>query len=101
MLTAVEQRFGNVSKAPAQIEWLTGNGSGYIAGKTREPAAGIGLKPLTTPVCSQQSNGMAERFVKTMKRDDVAFMPKSDAATAMRNLASRSSTTTSSIPIAH
>jgi len=30
---------------------------------------------------------MAERFVKTMKRDYIAFMPKSDAATAVRNFA--------------
>ncbi|MDO3529983.1 IS3 family transposase [Ralstonia pseudosolanacearum] len=87
MLAAVEQRFGNVPKAPAEIEWLTDNGSGYIAGKTREFATDIGLKPLTTPVCSPQSNGMAESFVKTMKRDYVAFMPKPDAATAARNLA--------------
>ncbi|MDO3623759.1 IS3 family transposase [Ralstonia pseudosolanacearum] len=83
MLAAVEQRFGNVPKAPAEIEWLTDNGSGYIAGKTREFATDIGLKPLTTPVCSPQSNGMAESFVKTMKRDYV----KPDAATAARNLA--------------
>jgi putative transposase len=58
MLAAVEQRFGNIPKAPEQIEWLTDNGSGYIAGKTREFATDIGLKPLTTPVCSPQSNGM-------------------------------------------
>ncbi len=69
MLAAVENRFGNVLKAPSEIEWLTDNGSGYIAGKTREFATDIGLKPLTTPVCSPQSNGMAESFVKTMKRD--------------------------------
>ncbi|MDR6498202.1 transposase InsO family protein [Burkholderia ambifaria] len=30
---------------------------------------------------------MAERFVKTMKRDCVALMLKPDAATAVRNLA--------------
>ncbi len=28
---------------------------------------------------------MAESFVKTIKRDNVAFMPKPDAATAVRN----------------
>jgi transposase InsO family protein len=50
-------------------------------------ASDIGLRPLTTPVCSPQSNGMAESFMKTMKRDYVAFMPKPDAVTAMRNLA--------------
>jgi putative transposase len=87
MLAAVENRFGNVAKAPAEIEWLTDNGSGYTADKTRAFASDIGLKPLTTPVCSPQSNGMAESFVKTMKRDYVAFMPKPDAATAAHNLA--------------
>ena len=30
---------------------------------------------------------LAESFVKTIKRDYVAFMPKPDAATAARNLA--------------
>ncbi|AOI67636.1 hypothetical protein WS51_28635 [Burkholderia territorii] len=30
---------------------------------------------------------MAESFVKTMKRDYVAFMPKPDAASTARNLA--------------
>lgn len=30
---------------------------------------------------------MTESFVKTMKRDHVAFMPKTDAATAAHNLA--------------
>jgi putative transposase len=30
---------------------------------------------------------MAERFVKTMKRDYIAFIPKPDAETAGRNLA--------------
>jgi putative transposase len=87
MLAAVENRFGNVLKAPAEIEWLTDNGSGYTADKTRSFAASVGLKPLTTPVCSPQSNGMAESFMKTMKRDYVAFMPKPDAATAASNLA--------------
>jgi putative transposase len=77
MLAALEHRFGDVSKAPAQIEWLTDNGSGYIAEKTRTFASDIGLKPLT-PVCSPQSNAMAESCVKTMKRDYVAFMPKPD-----------------------
>lgn len=87
MLAAVEHRFGNVDMASASIEWLSDNGSGYIAHETRAFASGIGLKPLTTPVCSPQSNGMAESFVKTMKCDYVAFMPKPDAATAVRNLA--------------
>ncbi|MGO4766271.1 IS3 family transposase [Cupriavidus sp. 2KB_3] len=87
MLAAVENRFGDVQQTPTEIEWLSDNGSGYTAEKTRSFASAIGLKPLTTPVCSPQSNGMAESFVKTMKRDYVAFMPKPDAETAVRNLA--------------
>ena len=87
MLAAVESRFGHALKVPKEIEWLTDNGSGYIAQRTRAFAAELGLKPLTTPVCSPQSNGMAESFVKTIKRDYIAFMPKPDAVTAVRNLA--------------
>ncbi|MCD5993628.1 integrase core domain-containing protein, partial [Pseudomonas californiensis] len=37
-------------------------------------------------VRSPQSNGMAESFVKTIKRDYVAHMPKPDRETALRNL---------------
>lgn len=73
MLAALEHRFGHADQVPQQIEWLTDNGSGYIATKTREFAGRIGLKPLTTPARSPQSNGMAESFVKTIKRDYVAF----------------------------
>ncbi|XHO74547.1 IS3 family transposase IS1417 [Burkholderia gladioli] len=87
MLAAVENRFGNALHTESEIEWLSDNGSGYTADETRQFASLLGLKPLTTPVCSPQSNGMAESFVKTMKRDYVAIMPKPDAATAARNLA--------------
>ncbi len=43
-------------------------GSGYIAGDTRAIARSLGLKPVTTPVCSPQSNGMAESFVNLQAR---------------------------------
>ncbi len=55
--------------------------------QARAFARQIGLLPLTTPVCSPQSNGMAESFVKTMKRDYLRNMPKPDRATALRKLA--------------
>ncbi|CAM3861754.1 transposase InsO family protein [Kerstersia gyiorum] len=88
MLAALEHRFGGADHAPSsEIEWLTDNGSAYIAGKTRAFVQQIGLKPVTTPVRSPQSNGMAESFVKTIKRDYVAFMPKPDVPTALQNLA--------------
>jgi putative transposase len=87
MLVALEHRFGDADLVPAEIEWLTDNGSAYIARKIRAFAQQIGLKPVTTPVRSLQSNGMTESFVKTIKRDYVAFMPKPDVPTAMQNLA--------------
>jgi putative transposase len=45
-----------------------------------------GLVPVNTPVCSPQSNGMAESFVNTFKRDYVARMDLCDAATVMAQL---------------
>lgn len=46
----------------------------------------IGLSPKRTPVRSPQSNGMAEAFVKTIKRDYVAVNGAPDAITVLRNL---------------
>ncbi|MGA3891807.1 IS3 family transposase [Ralstonia nicotianae] len=86
MLAAVEQRFGT-TQAEQRIEWLTDNGSAYTDHRTRSFARELGLEPLTTPVRSPQSNGMAESFVKTMKHDYVAYMDKPDAPTALSRLA--------------
>ncbi|MEB0047542.1 MULTISPECIES: IS3 family transposase [unclassified Pseudomonas] len=86
MLESVEKRFGDQLPA-TPVQWLSDNGSAYTAEQTRLFARQIGLQPLTTPVRSPQSNGMAESFVKTIKRDYVAHMPKPDRETALRNLA--------------
>jgi putative transposase len=87
MVEAVESRFGNAQ--PTQpIEWLSDNGSPYIARDTRSFAREIGLEPLTTAIQSPQSNGMAEAFVKTFKRDYAARMDRRDAITVMRQLQS-------------
>jgi putative transposase len=69
MIAAVEHRFGPVNRLPHTIEWLTDNGSCYVAGPTRAFARELGLEPRTTPLESPQSNGMAEAFVRTIKRD--------------------------------
>src|SRR5437899_6553420 len=81
MLAAVEHRFGPVNRLPVTIEWLSDNGSCYLAGKTRSFACDIGLEPRTTPIESPQSNGMAEAFVRTIKRDYVRVSPCPDANT--------------------
>ncbi len=63
MLTeAMERRFDAVDAVPVELEleFLTDNGSAYIAHETRSIARSLGLKPINTPVCSPQSNGMAE-----------------------------------------
>lgn len=85
MLEAIEKRQG-LDKPSVPIEWLSDNGSACTAAATRLFARQLGLEPVTTPVRSPQSNGMAESLVKTIKRDYVSQMPKPDAATALRNL---------------
>ncbi|MGU4354207.1 IS3 family transposase [Escherichia coli] len=86
MLGAVERRFG--SELPASpVEWLTDNGSCYRANETRQFARMLGLEPKNTAVRSSESNGIAESFVKTIKRDYISIMPKPDGLTAAKNLA--------------
>jgi putative transposase len=86
MIENVERRFGLVNRLPAPIEWLSDNGSPYTARETRRLAREIGLVPRTTPIESPQSNGMAEAFVKTLKRDHASVNLRPDAASLMRQL---------------
>lgn len=86
MVESVERRFGLVNKLPKPIEWLSDNGSPYTAGETRALARDIGLVPCTTPIESPQSNGMAEAFVKLIKRDYARVSAKPDAASVLRQL---------------
>ena len=86
MVAAVEHRFGRVTHLPATIEWLSDNGSCYIDGDTRKFARDIGLEPRTTPIESPQSNGMAEAFVRTIKRDYVRISPRPNAEAVLRQL---------------
>jgi transposase InsO family protein len=83
MVQSIEYRFGSVDKAPHPIEWLSDNGSCYTAHKTRQFAKELGLICCTTPVSSPQSNGMAEAFIKTFKRDYVYIHDRPDAKTVM------------------
>jgi len=68
MLQSVEQRFG-ATATPHPIQWLSDNGSGYRAHETIVFATRLGLISCFTPPRSPQSNGMAEAFVKTFKRE--------------------------------
>lgn len=86
VITAIENRFGRINTLPKPIEWLTDNGSCFIARDTKSLLMDIGMEPCTTPVRSPQSNGMAEAFVKTFKRDYVSVNPIPDAQTVIAQL---------------
>jgi transposase InsO family protein len=82
MVRCVEQRFGAI-RAPHPVQWLSDNGSIFAAHRTIEIALALNLVPCFTPVESPESNGMAEAFVKTFKRDYVRVSPIPDAAAAL------------------
>lgn len=86
MLECVEKRFGT-SRAPHKVQWLSDNGSCYTARETVEFAAWLGLESCFTPVRSPESNGMAESFVKTFKRDYAYVHDRPDARTLFARLA--------------
>jgi len=85
MLESVERRFG-ARCLPHPIQWLSDNGSCYRAHETIDFAIRLGLVPCFTPVRSPQSNGMAEAFVKTFKRDYVYLHDRPDAQTVLSQL---------------
>ncbi len=89
LIEAVEKRFGAIEAVPDghRLEFLSDNGGAYIAHDTKSVARALGLAPIRTPVCSPQSNGIAESFVNTFKRDYVSRMDCKDARTVMRQLA--------------
>jgi putative transposase len=82
MVACVERRF-TTSRAPHPIEWLSDNGSAYVARDTLDTARALGLKPCFTPVRSPESNGVAEAFVKTFKRDYARLSILPDAVTIL------------------
>jgi putative transposase len=86
MLECVEYRFGKILSLPRTIQWLSDNGPCYVSHETVSFARNLGFEVCTTPSYSPESNGMAEAFVKTFKRDYVWFGNLQDAATVMNQL---------------
>lgn len=82
---SVEQRFGGI-KAPHPVEWLSDNGPQFVANETRKFAVDCGLLPRNTRPYSPESNGMAEAFVKTFKRDFVYLADVRDAKRVLAQL---------------
>ncbi|QJT10398.1 IS3 family transposase [Oceanidesulfovibrio marinus] len=86
MLECVEKRFGT-NRTPRPVQWLSDNGSCYTAKDTVEFASWLGLESRFTPVRSPESNGIAEAFVNTFKRDYVRISDRPDAVTVFGQLA--------------
>lgn len=85
MTESVESRFGE--ELPFKVQWLTDNGPGYVARETVFFGRSLGLEICTTAPYSPESNGMAEAFVKTFKRDYVYVNDLSSAARVREQLA--------------
>ncbi len=85
MLETVEYRFGQL-KVPRKLQWLSDNGPCYTAHETVRFGRSLGFEVCTTPAYCPESNGMAEAFVKTMKRDYAYVSDLSDAQTVMERL---------------
>lgn len=86
MTETMHHRFGQVNELPQRIQWLTDNGSCYVARETVLFGRSIGLDICTTRPYSPESNGMAEAFVKTFKRDYVWLGDLSCAARVLEQL---------------
>jgi len=83
---SIEARFGIVDRVDGKIQWLSDNGPAYIANATKQFAQMMGLEVCTTPYYSPESNGMAESFVNTFKRDYVHVNPLRDAVSVLEQL---------------
>lgn len=83
MTVAVESRFGQVNRLTDVIEWLTDNGSGYIAKETRRFCSGNRPRTAedTRPKPPIQRGGQA--FVRTIKRDYARVSPMPNAEVVM------------------
>lgn len=59
------------------------HGGGYTAAEIKCFAKSLGLKAVTTPVSSPQSNGMAENLVKILMHDYARLAERPNSQTVM------------------
>mgnify|MGYP002781226543 CR=1 FL=1 len=88
MALSIERRFGaGTTRVPRPLQWLSDNGPPYTATETRAFGRASGFDVRTTPAYSPESNGLAEAFVKTFKRDYVHVAEPDEIADAESLLA--------------
>lgn len=68
------------------LEFLCGNGRANIAARPRWVTRSLGRKQINTTDGNSQSNGTAESFVNTFKRDYVSGLDPSDETTLLTQL---------------
>ncbi len=68
---AVFRRFGNETKKAQALEFLSDNGPEYACRKLRRVLQDLGMVVCRTPRRSPESNGLAEAFFGSFKRDYV------------------------------
>lgn len=71
---------------PHQIQWLSDRGPQYTAIETVSYGAEWGFDVRTMPAYSPESNGVAEAFVKILKRDYVYVNELWTAESVLRRL---------------
>lgn len=86
MSDVVETPFGSTDERAITVEFLSNNGGAFWAIETHTLVHELGIKPMYTPLNSPQSNGMAEVFVNTFKRDYVGGMDHSSGAAVLGQL---------------
>lgn len=87
LVEGVEARFGEARvRSGVELEFLSDNGGAFRAKDTHTLVKELGIKPVHTPACSPQSNGMAESFVNTFKRDYVSQMDRTSADIVLRQM---------------
>jgi putative transposase len=69
--TALSHRLKAETVPQGTLEFLSDNGPEYIQSELRNSLAAAGLVVCNTPIRSPESNGVAESFFKTFKRDYV------------------------------
>ena len=86
MQQAIVARYGPGARPDVPIQCLSDNGRVYTALDTICTAERLNLVPITTPAASPQSNGMADAFVNTLRRDYLAGADRAAATVVLEQI---------------